>query len=156
MQALFYRALNGPMRVLLRSPVHGIASSNLCLLMYAGRRSGRRFETPLSYVRDGGRILLLTSRDTRWWTNFVPAANDPIWTPIPVELLAAGETLRGRAQTIHQDRERLRAGVRHFLTKLPRDAMVYGIGLDAERRPKETEVGRALERLVMVEVVLEG
>ena len=28
----------------------------------------------------------------------------------------------------------LRAGVRHFLTKLPRDAMVYGIGVDGERR----------------------
>jgi F420H(2)-dependent quinone reductase len=156
LQALFYNALNVPMRVLLRSPVHGIASSNLCVLMYAGRRSGRRFETPLSYVRDGGRVLLLTSRDTRWWTNFVPAANDPAWSPIPVEVLAAGEILRGRAQTIQQDRERLRAGVRHFLTALPRDAMVYGIGLDAERRPKETEIGRELERLVMVEVALEA
>jgi F420H(2)-dependent quinone reductase len=156
LQALFYNALNVPMRVLLRSPVHGIASSNLCVLMYAGRRSGRRFETPLSYVRDGGRVLLLTSRDTRWWTNFVPAANDPAWSPVPVEVLAAGEILRGRAQTIQQDRERLRAGVRHFLTALPRDAMVYGIGLDAERRPKETEIGRELERLVMVEVALEA
>ncbi len=155
-QALSYSAVNVPMRVLLRSPVRGIASSNLCVLMYAGRRSGRRFETPLSYVRDGGRILLLTSRDTRWWTNFVPAANDPAWTPMPVEVLAAGEILRGRAQTIHQDRERLRAGVRHFLTKLPRDAMVYGVGLDGERRPKETEIGRELERLVMVEVALEA
>ena len=75
---------------------------------------------------------------------------------MPVEVLAAGEILRGRAQTIHHDRERLRASVRHFLTALPRDAMVYGIGLDAERRPKETEIGRALERLVMVEVALEA
>lgn len=156
LQALFYQALNVPMRVLLRSPVHGIASSNLCVLLYTGRKSGRRYETPLSYVRDGGRVLLLTSRDTGWWTNFVPRANDAGWRGEPVEVLAAGEILRGRAQTIHRDREHLRAGVRHFLTKLPRDARVYGIGLDAERRPKETEIGRELERLVMVEVALES
>lgn len=155
-QGLFYRALNVPLRVLLRSPVHGIASSNLCVLMYTGRRSGRRYETPLSYVRDGGRVLLLTSRDTGWWTNFVPRASDAGGRGEPVEVLAAGEILRGRAQTIHHDRDRLRTSVHHFLTALPRDAMVYGVGLDGERRPKEADLGRALERLVMVEVTLEG
>ena len=153
---LLYQALNLPMRALLRSPVHGIASSNLCVVMYAGRRSGRRYETPLSYVRDGARVLLLTSRDTRWWTNFVPVANDPGGSPLPVEILIAGKILRGRAHTIHHDRERLRASVRHFLTALPRDARVYRVGLDAERRPKEADLMRALERLVMVEVTLEA
>ncbi len=156
LQAFFYDALNVPMRALLRSPLHGIASSNLCVVMYSGRRSGRRYETPLSYVRDGGRVRLLTSVDTRWWTNFVPAANDPGWSPVPVEILAAGEILRGRAQTVHRDRERLRAGVREFLTALPRDARVYSIGLDSERRPKEKDLERALERLVLVEVALEA
>ena len=156
LQALFYQALNLPMRALLRSPLHGIASSNLCVVAYSGRRSGRRYETPLSYVRDATRILLLTSRDTRWWTNFVPVANDPGGSPLPVEILVAGKLLRGRALTIHHDRERLRAGVRHFLTALPRDARIYHVGLDGERRPKEADLERALVRLVMVEVAIEA
>jgi hypothetical protein len=156
LQGLLYQALNVPMRALLRSPLHGIASSNLCVLMYSGRRSGQRYETPLSYVRDGSRILLLTSRDTRWWTNFVPGVNDPGGASEPVEILVAGKVLRGHAQTIHHDPERLRASARHFLTALPRDAMVYGVGLDGERRPKEADLTRALERLVMVEVAIEA
>ena len=147
---LFYAALNVPMRWLLRSPLHGVASRNLCIFLYTGRRSGRRYETPLSYVREDGRILLLSSRDTRWWTGFTPGPG----VPAPVEVLAGGELLRGRARTIQHDRERLRGAVRRFLTALPRDAMVYGIGLDEDRRPKEAEIERALERLVMVEVEL--
>ena len=60
LQSLLYEALNVPMRALLRSPFHGIASRNLCLFIYTGRRSGRHFETPLSYVRDGSTIWLLS------------------------------------------------------------------------------------------------
>ncbi len=154
LQALFYQALNVPMRVLLRSPLHGLASANLCILSYTGRRSGRRFDTPLSYVRDGGRVLLLSSVDTRWWTNFLPPKGDAAFRGEPVEILAAGEILRGRARTIQHDREHLHASVRHFLTALPRDAVVYGVKLDAQRRPKDEDLARTLDRLVMVQVDL--
>lgn len=151
LRGLLYEALNVPMRALLRSPLHRVASANLCLLEYTGRRSGRRFATPLSYVREGDRILLLSSRDTRWWTSFTPGPG----VPAPVEILAAGERLRGHARTIHAERERLRESVRRFLVALPRDAKVYGIGLDRDRRPREADLERALPRLVLVEVELE-
>jgi hypothetical protein len=174
-QTLLYEALNVPMRALLRSPLHGVASRNLCIVRYAGRRSGRRYETPLSYVRDGARVLLLSSRDTRWWTNFVPAAMaatgaqaaatgpgaqapsarteavDPA-----VEVLVEGQWLRGRARTIHHDQAQLLASLRTFLTALPRDAVVYGIRLDGDRRPREDSLEQALPRIVMVEIRLEG
>jgi hypothetical protein len=152
LRQLLYEALNVPMRALLRSPFHGVASRNLCILRYRGRRSGRRYETPLSYVREGERVWLLSSRDTRWWTSFTPGPG----VPAPVEVLAAGTVLRGRARTIQHERERLRETARRFLTALPRDAMVYGIGLDRARRPKEDDLERALGRLVLVEVELEG
>jgi hypothetical protein len=143
------------MRALLRSPFHGVASRNLCLLRYAGRRSGRRYETPLSYVRDGGRVLLLSSRDTRWWTNFVPASNEAEPAPDPeVEVLVEGRRLRGRARTLHHDRTRLRDDLRTFLTALPRDAVIFGIRLDGDRRPREDSLESALPRIVMVGVRL--
>lgn len=155
MQSLFYEALNVPMRALLRSPLHGVASRNLCLFLYTGRRSGRRFETPLSYVRDGGRIWLLSSLETRWWTNFVLGSGETE-AGAPVEVLAEGQLLRGRARTIHHDRAKLLASLRQFLTALPRDAMIYGIGLDRERRPKEPDLMQALDRVAMVEVTLDA
>ncbi len=143
-----YRAMNVPMRALLESPLHGVASRHLCLLHYRGRRSGRSLTIPLSYVREGDVVRLLSSHRTRWWKNFLGEGAE-------VELRLEGVTHRGRARAILEDGPRLRDGVRAFLTALPRDAVVYGIGLDADRRPKESEIERAAGHVVLVEVALE-
>jgi hypothetical protein len=147
--ALAYAALNGPMRALLRSPLHWIASRNLCLLRYRGRRSGRTYTTPLSFMRTGDRVLLLTSHRTRWSQNFLDGPTD-----VTVEI--GRVPYRGKARTIREDGEELREGVRTFLTAVPRDAVIYGIGLDRDRRPRERDVETAAGRVVLVEVTLTG
>lgn len=145
---LFFRALNVPMRALLRSPLHRIGSGNLCLLHYRGRVSGKAYVTPLSYVREGNTVRLLSSYDTHWWKNFVGEAR-------PVEVEIARERLPGRARAIVQDGEQFRNGVRRFLTALPRDAVVYGIKLDADRKPREDNIELASAHVVLIEVELE-
>lgn len=146
-QSLLYAALNTPMRALLRSPIHGVASKNLCILSYAGRRTGRRFETPLSFMREGNTIRLLSSHETRWWLNFTGA-------PANVEIEVARKKLRGKAITLLEDGARFRDGVRTFLTAVPRDAIVYGIKLDGSRKPRESDIERAAGHVVLVEIEL--
>jgi hypothetical protein len=146
-QSLLYAALNPAIRALLRSPAHGVVSRNPAVLRNRGRRSGRAFETPLSYVRDGNRVRFMSSHATRWWTNFGGI-------PTPVEVEIAREVLPGMARLLKEDSAALRDGVRQFLTALPRDAMIYGIGLDAERRPREADIGMASTHVVLVEVDL--
>lgn len=147
-QSLLYATINPPMRALLRSPLHGLASRNLCLLRYRGRRSGRPFETPLSFMREGNLVRMLSSHETRWWLNFLDG-------PVDVEVEIARETWRGRAEAITEDGERLRNGVRRFLTAVPRDAVVYGIKLDRDRRPRERDIENAAGHVVLVEIELE-
>lgn len=146
-QSLLYAALNPVMRALLRSPLHTVASRNLGLLCYRGRRSGRRFETPLSYVREGSTIRFLSSRETRWWTNFRAG-------PLPVEVEIGRKRHAGVARLLEHDSDALREGVRRFLTALPRDAMVYGIKLDPDRRPRESDLAKVGDHVILVEVEL--
>ena len=68
---LFYRILNVPVQALLQSPMHGIASRHLCLLTYTGRRSGRSFTTPLSFVRTGDTVQLLSSNKSYFCNDYV-------------------------------------------------------------------------------------
>lgn len=147
LESLVYATLNPVMRGLLRSPIHALASRNLCLLSYRGCKSGRRITTPLSFMREGNVVRLLTSQRTRWWLNFAGEPRD-------VVLEIARETHRGRAEAILEDGDRYRDGIRTFLTAVPRDAVVYGIKLDGQRRPREEDIAKAAGHVVLVEVTL--
>jgi deazaflavin-dependent oxidoreductase (nitroreductase family) len=146
-QDLLYAAINPPMRALLRSPFHGIASRNLAILNYRGRKSGRAYATPLSFVREQSIVRLLSSKRTAWWKNFEAG-------PTPVEVEIARQTHAGIARLFDEDSEELRNGVRRFLTALPRDAVVYGIDLDSKRRPIEASIEARANDVILVEVEL--
>jgi hypothetical protein len=51
-------------------------SNSVMLLTYRGRRSGRAFTTPISYVRDGEDLLAVAFRDHAWWRNLRGGAPD--------------------------------------------------------------------------------
>jgi len=142
----FFSAVNVVMRPLLRA---GLMRGSLCILRYTGRRSGREYATPLSYVRDGQIVRLLSSYNTHWWRNFTNDARS-------VEVEIAGERLAGKARAITADGAPLREGVRAFLTALPRDASIYGIRLDDERRPREGDIEDAVGHVVLIEVALDA
>jgi hypothetical protein len=144
----FYAALNPLVHALLRSPIHGIASANLCVFHYTGRRSGRRFTTPLSFMREDSMVRLLSSHNTRWWNNFLDG-------PVDVEIDIERKTYRAKAQTLVEDSPEYREGIRTFLSAVPRDARVYGIKLDGNRRPCEQDIENAVGHVVVVEVRLD-
>lgn len=58
-------------RRLLASRLHRLAGPGLMLITYRGRRSGRSFTTPVEYVEDGDRMLVLVAhaRRKQWWRN---------------------------------------------------------------------------------------
>ena len=143
-----YRVANPIVKLLLRSPLHGIASENIALLHFRGRKSGREFVTPLSYVRENDTVCLMSAHSTRWWMNL---RHDGV----PVSLEIARETITGKARLWDGDSEELRERVRRYLCALPRDAKVYGIKLDGSRRPVEESLAKAAPELVFVEVDLD-
>lgn len=145
----FYRYLLNPaMRGVLRSPFHKIASGNIGILYFTGRKSGRALSTPLSYVRDGDRVLFLSSLNTGWWKNFRDG-------PAPVAVEMVGKRWDGVATLYEGDSEALRERVREFITALPRDAVVYGIKLNRDKTPNEASLIAAAPRLVLVDVALQ-
>ncbi len=143
-----YKIANPFVTALLRSPLHGVASKNIALLHFRGRKSGREFVTPLSYVRTEGTVCLLSAQGTRWWMNLRDEG-----TPVSLEI--ARETVAGKARLWEGDSDALRERVGRYLTALPRDAKVYGIGLDESKRPVEESLAQAAPDLVFVEVELD-
>jgi deazaflavin-dependent oxidoreductase (nitroreductase family) len=66
-RARLKRAVKVPMRAALSLPFASPLNGNLMLISYTGRKSGKAYRQPVSYVRDGG--VLLTPGGGRWTLN---------------------------------------------------------------------------------------
>ncbi len=66
-QARIMKAVNVPMRAVLRLPFATPLSANLMLISYTGVKSGKSYLQPVSYARDGE--MLLTPGGGRWTLN---------------------------------------------------------------------------------------
>ena len=69
LQAKVMRVVNVPMRVVLGLPVATPLSSRLMLVSLTGRKTGRSYRQPVSYVRQGS--TLLTPGGGNWKLNLV-------------------------------------------------------------------------------------
>ena len=83
------RAVNVPMRAALSLPFATPLSGNLMLIAYTGRKSGKAYRQPVSYVRDGD--VLLTPGGGRWTLNLAGGR------PVRIRCAAAG---RRRAELV--------------------------------------------------------
>jgi deazaflavin-dependent oxidoreductase (nitroreductase family) len=61
------KAVNVPMRAVLGLPVPTPLGASLMLISYTGRKTGRAYRQPVSYARDGDRLL--TPGGGRWTLN---------------------------------------------------------------------------------------
>lgn len=65
---------NPLMKRVLASRFGGPIARNVLLLEFRGRTTGTAHRTPVGYVRDGDRIVIVTSPTYRWWKNVVGGA----------------------------------------------------------------------------------
>ena len=124
------RKLYNPIVVaILRSPLHGLMSNSVMLLTYRGRRSGRAFTTPISYVRDGEDLLAVASRDHAWWRNLRGGA--------PVRVRLRGRELRGRGTGRLLEGRAGEEGLLCVLRAVPAYRKHWGVELDGDGRPTD-------------------
>jgi hypothetical protein len=75
-QAMLFRIVNVPMRRILGLPFRTPLSKNLMLVHLTGRRTGKSYRQPVSYVRDGD--TLLTPGGGNWKLNLEPGRPETI------------------------------------------------------------------------------
>ena len=84
-------ALNPVMGVLLDSPLHWPLSRWFAILAWTGRRSGRRYSTPVSFLREGSTAWITTG--DAWWHNLEGGA------PVDMRVSGRWHSARGMAVT---------------------------------------------------------
>lgn len=137
-QVLERYVANPLLRVVLRSPLHGLVSDSLLLLSYEGRRSGDRFRTPVAYERDGDEFVVTTFREAgTWWRNFQDGHPATVW------LRGDSVDVYGRAYTDEDV-------VAEWLeTLVERDARILSL-FDVPESPDDADLATVAADLVVV------
>jgi hypothetical protein len=129
---------------LLKSPLHGLLSRSLLLIRFDGRKSGRRYELPVAYVRNGGTIMIASRAG--WWKNLRGGAS--------VELLLQGRSVAATADVASDPAQRA-----VDLSRIIRAGKQVGrymqVESDAAGNPHPQQLAAAMERgWVVVRVTL--
>lgn len=138
-----FKFINPLMALLLRSPLHFVASGSLLLITFVGRRTGRSRTTPLRYVRDGETVRCFSSRNTLWWRNLVGGAE--------VKLRIRGAEGRYRADVILDDPQRIEELLKAYLAEYPQDAAYHEVKLNKDGTPNAADLARAVAAAVVME-----
>lgn len=95
----FARAMMGFQAFMLRRNWMGAMGEEVMVITVAGRTSGRRYSTPIGYLRDGETIVAL-SQGSRWVRNALAAPD--------VLLEIKGQKIQARAELVDAPAERER------------------------------------------------
>ena len=140
-------AANPVFRRMLTSGFAGPMSRALLVLRYRGRKSGRTFATPVGYVRDGDRVVMVTSPSYRWWPNLVGGTD--------VELRLPEGWRSGRGEVLFPDDPRYDETVALQVAKRgPGMLRGFGIDVDDAGRMAPEAKATATERAHIVLVTL--
>lgn len=131
---------------MLRSPLHRIVSRSIMLITFTGRKSGKSYTTPISYLRDGDMVTAFTGAN--WSRNLIDGA--------PVTLNIKNKEYQGQADVVADDKRAVAESLQNFLRTVRSDARFYQVKFDDDGEPNWDDVQRAAQRCVMLQIKLDS
>lgn len=115
---------------LLRSPLHRFLDQNTMVMTVSGRRSGKLYTFPVSYIRDGETLLVISQKDRTWWKNLQGGAK--------VSVFVQGHTLHARGETF-TDTEMAANILLQILQRVPAYQRLLHVPLATNGQPEHPE-----------------
>ena len=132
---------------LARSFLHPLISHQVVVLAFNGRRSGRRYAIPVSFLRSDDEVQCLTARDGVWWRNLQEAA--------PVQLTLGGQSLHATAYVEVENEQQIRSALRLFCLRSRVSAYFSGVAIDSNGEPDEVDLSRSAQQHVLIKLSIE-
>lgn len=129
---------NDFMSWVLRSSFHGMLSNGMMLITVTGRKTGKKYTTPVGYYQEDGYLWILTSRDRTWWKNLQGGAE--------VSLLLKQQTMKAFADT-ELEYALIEARMHDYLKHVPQAAKPMYIRVENGKANAEDIAHTAKDRL---------
>ena len=129
---------NDFMSWVLRSPLHGLLSNGMILITVTGRKTGKKYTTPVGYYHEDGYLWVITSRDRTWWKNLQGGAE--------VSLLLKRQPMKAFAET-ELEQALIEARMYDYLKHVPQAAKPMHIRVENGKANAEDIARIAKDRL---------
>lgn len=128
---------------ILKSPLHPYFSRSTLLIEFAGRKTGKKYTLPVSYVQVDQDLLIISLKRRKWWRNLEGSQ--------PFTILHRGRRKKAAAQvfTSIQDVSR-ELGI--YVTELKWIAKHLDIGMDNDNRPVQADLEKSAEKRVILRI----
>jgi len=136
---------NDFVKFFLRTPLY-VFMGNTMLITVIGRKTGKKYTTPVGFYRAGDALWIISSRDRTWWRNLQGGAK--------VEMRLRGKEVAGFAEAI-LDEEAVAAQVVEYVRHIPMSVRALGVRVENGELNPEDAARLARERL-FVKVKLMG
>jgi len=129
---------NDFMSWVLHSPFHGMLSNGMMLITVTGRKTGKKYTTPVEYFRQNGNLWVMTNRDRTWWRNLTGGAE--------VSLLLKRKPVTAIAEP-DLDEKAVEMRMHEYLQHVPQAAKPLGIRIENGNANAEDIARSAKDRL---------
>jgi deazaflavin-dependent oxidoreductase (nitroreductase family) len=137
-------------RLVLRSPLHGLFSAALLLITYHGRKSGKEYTLPVQYAPNGNIIYIVPGlpEQKTWWRNLKGG--------LPVSITLRGQVLSGEGRLLdpQSDAPEMATGFGLYLQHFPSLAKYHGVHIEADGSFNADDLREAAEKAVIARVEL--
>ena len=141
---LLFRLLNPIVKFILDSPFHFIISKNLLALTFYGKKTGKKYKTPLSYLQKDNNIFCLTDQPNIWWKNLILQSE--------AEISLKGNRVRCSA-IAELESDSIEEMLTDLINHSPIDAFFAGIKF-VDGKPDSRSIKEAVQRLVLLRLSL--
>jgi hypothetical protein len=140
---VLFQLINLVMIALLRSPLHGLFSSSILALRYTGVKSGRSVTVPARYYEGIDGLVVITSKDTAWWPNFVGGRQ--------AKALVQGKWIDADVQATLDNPNLTGPAMRELWARHPGDAAYLNVKMH-NGQPDPDDFAKALDSAVLISV----
>lgn len=137
---------NPIVRLILRSPLHGMMSNSLMLITYTGQKSGKEYTLPVSFLENGGSVYVIPGSPEKkvWWHN--------IHLNTPVQLRLRGRKVTAKASRLNPDTDlkSINRILELFIRRNPPVAALYNIGRDGDGNLNAEDLGKAAGKTIII------
>jgi deazaflavin-dependent oxidoreductase (nitroreductase family) len=129
------------MKTIVNSPLHPLLGSNFAVISFEGRKSGKRYSTPINVTRDGDTFTAVSLRSRNWWRNLRGGRQ--------VQLRVAGRQYVARGEIL-EDPGAVADNLAQYFKQNPGYAKFFGVRLAPNGQPSSEDLDRAADERVII------